>query len=106
MKTDEAIAIIEFCTEATKKLNLYLPLEMEHALSHAIEHMKQYQWRPIEEAPRDGIRIYGYDKTIGKQGVIALNSANQWACVDAYNVMLDIIFYPTHYMPLPEFEGK
>jgi hypothetical protein len=54
MKTSEIIDRLEWIRD--NELNYTLEEEME-ALTHAIEHMKRFQWRPISEAPRDGTHI-------------------------------------------------
>lgn len=51
MKTSEAIvALAGLCFDDLEDYEIA-------AINHAIEHMKKYQWRDIEDAPRDGTRV-------------------------------------------------
>jgi hypothetical protein len=99
MKTDECIKILESMT-GYRYLHVLITKE-EQALSHAIAHMKRYRWQDIETAPRDGTVILLYSlKTNLTNKAFWSDIVEKWS---GFSVIFDD---PTHWMPLPEFEGE
>ncbi len=69
MNTQEAIeALSNFQTNALRFMPDLVASPVNEALTHAIEHMKRFQWQPIESAPKDKYIILTNGDKVG-QGV-------------------------------------
>jgi hypothetical protein len=105
MNTQEAIDILNTLLDKNRFTD---GVEIS-ALTHAIEHMKRWQWQPIETAPKDGTTIiifdsYSDDKGIDGYGVCTARwdySLKWWIMHQRYSNVISLI-NPTHWMPLPE----
>ena len=76
MKTSEAIEILEKLFETDR----VWPHELV-ALTHAIEHMKRFQWRPISELPQDA-PILGCASKNGLIDIIQVDTPVDWRYAD------------------------
>lgn len=79
--------------------------ELDHAESidatDAILALVQPQWKPIEDAPKDGTEIVGLDTTTGTRHVTNWDCAGrEWSDPDRHYYSETPPFNPTHFMPL------
>lgn len=81
-------------------------LEKELVIGPRIEEPKEMKWQPIETAPMDYRSILVHAE--GRDGVTAVFhvcrfSPDDWFAYtqDSREMMVDFLWYPTHWMPLP-----
>ncbi len=104
MNADEAIQILDGLIGEE-----FLSQLENEALTHAIEHMKRFQWQKIETAPKDGTTLlifdnYSNDKSIDGYGVCTARwdySLKWWIMHQRYSNVISLV-NPTHFMPLPD----
>lgn len=57
-------------------------------------------WQPMESAPKDTV-IWACDPSRGYESKV-ISHGPEWMCIDWRGFAMNIGFYPTHWMPLPE----
>lgn len=76
-------------------------LAFEAALSRSESPLAEDGWRAdMENAPKDGTRIWALDDATGYLGKVAFDGF-EWECISYNDMPMGIGFYPTHWMPLP-----
>lgn len=90
MKTSEAIKTLQ-------ELKFFKSESQALAIQHAIDFLKQYQWQPIETAPKDSTRILG-QTVAGYILPIYWRQPDQGWARDAYTPLWNDI---SKWMPLP-----
>src|SRR5699024_5478062 len=62
------------------------------------------KWQPIDTAPKDDTKVWGYERETGWQGRMTF-TVDAWRVAIATNDHNAVAFFrcnPTHWMPLPE----
>lgn len=63
------------------------------------------EWQPIDTAPKDGIKIIAFDKTMDEYFVaffVSTGLIKEWQCDGVRGTDIDFDIFPTHWMPLPQ----
>lgn len=76
-------------------------------ISELLEKLKQFEWRPIESAPRDFSNVLVIDEDFQDQPFTAFYSKDDSVTRDGWYVLLtQRRVYPTHWLPTPPKEDE
>ena len=75
----------------------------DYSPQEIVELFVQFQWQPIETAPKDGTFILAYQSDVG---VVTKYFIVAWSEMDSsFNTVADWRIRPTHWMPLQTGAG-